>query len=296
MCELLSRGYLMHAGRGLLLSVLVLQLWGTVSRAEGETLYEASAIALTENEAQTVPMRSTDRLPEASGTVRVERRGGMTDIDVELDSMKPASLFGGDYNTYVLWVVPPSGVAESLGEILIDGGHATLHSRTTSLQFAILVSAEPHYLVSAPSAFIVLTNEATASGRKINLPLIEGVYNFDRSSLDNVKEAKGKVHSEVKQAFTAVRLARRAGAASLAGEQFLQAQRALQETIALWRERKDPAEIAAQARETVRLGVVAQRLALDRAFQSTPVRTEGSGGGKVEAERRDLRGTGSVWK
>src|SRR5262245_28353635 len=127
MCQLLSRGYLMHTGRGLLLSVLVLQLLGPVSRAEGDTLHEASAIALAENTAQTVPMRSTDRLPEASGTVRVERRGGMTDIDVELDSMKPASLFGGDYNTYVLWVVPPSGPAERLGEITIDGGQATLH-------------------------------------------------------------------------------------------------------------------------------------------------------------------------
>jgi hypothetical protein len=221
----------------------------------------------------------------------VERQGGTTEVEVELDSIKPASLFGGDYNTYVLWVVPPAGQAENLGEFVLDGSRSTLRARTTATSFAILVTAEPHFLVSAPSAFVVLETPSKAEGRTVGLPLIEGVYNFDRSTLANVKEARGPVHSDVRQAFTAVRLAQRAGATHLASEELAQAQRALNETFDLLHQRKDRTEIAAQARKTIRLAVAAQRLAQDRAFLGTRGDEEGSGGGKGEpAGRRDPRG------
>jgi hypothetical protein len=263
-------GNWMKTGRALLLSVLVLHFSGLSCVAEADALHEASVVALNDRATETVPLRSTDRLLEASGAVRLERKGGTTEIEVELDSMKPAVLFGGDYNTYVLWVVPPGGPAANVTEITLDGSRATAHAATSAPEFAILVTAEPHYLVGAPSAFLVLENEPGASGRKVEQPLIEGVYNFDRSSLDDVKRAKGRVHTEVRQAVTAVRLAQRAGAPSLASPEFAQARRALQRTITLWKERTDRAEIAAQARETVRLAVAAQRLAHDRALQGNP--------------------------
>jgi hypothetical protein len=260
----------MQIGRALLLSVLVLHFFGLSRFAEADALHEASVVVLTDRATETVPLRSTDRLPEASGAVRLERKGGTTEIEVELDSMKPAVLFGGDYNTYVLWVVPPGGPAENVAEITLDSSRATAHAVTSAPEFAILVTAEPHYLVSAPSSFLVMENEPGASGRKVKQPLIEGLYNFDRSSLADVKSAKGKVHTEVKQAVTAVRLAQRAGAPTLASPEFAQAHRALKRTIALWQERTDRAEIAAHARETVRLAVAAQRLAHHRALQGTP--------------------------
>jgi len=224
------------------------------------------AITCADSASERVPLRSTDRLPEASGAITVERMGGTTEIEVKLDSMKPAMLFGGDYNTYVLWVVPPGGAAENRGEIILDGSHAVARAETTQSEFAILISAEPHFLVSTPSAFVVLQNEGTGSSPIIRQRLIEGVYNFDRSSLDSVPKGRGKIHTDVRQAFTAVRLAQRANASMLAPEEFAQAQHALQRTISSWRERRDRTETAAQARETVRLAVAAQRLAQDRAF------------------------------
>jgi alkylation response protein AidB-like acyl-CoA dehydrogenase len=206
-------------------------------------------------------MRSTDRLPEASGGARVECKGGTTVIEIELDSMKPASLFGGDYNTYVLWVVPPGGRAQNLGEILLDGSKAVVQATTPASVFAILISAEPHYLVGTPSAFLVLENSPGTAARSIDQPLVQGEYNFARSTLEGVRSAKGKVHSEVRQAFTAVRLAQRAGAADLAAEEFQQARRALDQTLAMWRECRDRTELAAQARATIKFAVAAQRLA-----------------------------------
>jgi hypothetical protein len=288
-----SGGKFMHAGRAALAVVFALQLLDQTGLAKMRTVHLAPVINCTQATSEKVSMHSTDRLPEASGAARVECKGGTTGVEVEVTSMKPASLFGGDYNTYVLWVVPPRGRAENLGEIQLDGTEAKIQGSTSAAVFAILVTAEPHYLVSVPSAFIVLENDSGSRDRIIEQPVIEGVYNFARSSLDDAKEAKGKVHTEVKQAFTAVRLAQRAGAATLAGEEFAQAQRALDQTMMLWRERRDRAEIAAQARETIQLAVAAQSLAHGRALQETRVETEGPGGGKGETEGRDPRGTNS---
>ena len=49
-------------------------------------------------------------------------------------------------------------------------------------------------------------------------------------------------------------------------------------------------EIAAQAHETIRLALAAQRLAEDRAFLGARVQMEGTGGGKGEAGRLGPRG------
>src|SRR5438067_807167 len=150
---------------------------------------EGSVITCTQV-SEKISLRSTDRAPEASGAARVERRGGTTEIEVELESMKPASLFGGDYNTYVLWVVSPSGAAENAGEIALDGNRGKLQASTFAAAFAIIVTAEPHYLVSIPSAFVVLENKPDPNGEEIRYPVLEGLYNFGRSNLSDTKDAR----------------------------------------------------------------------------------------------------------
>jgi hypothetical protein len=216
--------------------------------------------------------------------------GGATEIEAEIDSMKPASLFGGDYNTYVLWVVPPEGPAENLGEIALEGNEGKLQASTAAASFAVLVTAEPHYLVNTPSGFVVLENKPSGPHPDVRFTVIEGKYNFERNTLEDVKEASGRVHTEVRQAFTAVRLAQRAGASDLATPEYMKAERSLDWTLKLWHQNADRGEIAAQARETVRLAVAAQRLAGDRAFQGTRIGPEGLGGGNEEPGRRDQRG------
>jgi len=246
---------------------------------------ETSAITVHTDGVTKFQLRSTDRLPDAAGEARVERRGGMTNIEVHLDSMKPASLFGGDYNTYVLWIVPPRGPAENAGEFQLDGNRSSLRASTEAGTFALLVTAEPHYLVTIPSPFLVLENPSQPGARMVRYQPIEGVYNFERSSLADVKSARGKVHTEVRQAFTAVRLAQRAQAARFAPDALREAQQALDQTLDLWHRRVDRSEIAAQAHATVRLALTAQHLAEDRAFQAR-LEVEGLGGGSGEPGRR----------
>src|SRR5262249_35556401 len=166
---------------------------------------------------------------------------------------------------------------ENLGEIPLDGDRGRLRASTTATAFAALVTAEPHYLVNTPSPFLVLENKPDTNAPEIHYAVLEGVYNFERSTLADSKRAKGRVHTDVRQAFTAVRLAQRAGAAAVATEEFGRAERALDQTFSLWHQHAARNEIAAQARETVRLAVAAQRLARDRGLQGSRLRTEGSG-------------------
>ena len=132
-----------------------------------------SSLALKGKSAR-IPLRSTDRLPGASGSARLERKGGTTEIEVELDSMKPASLFGGDYNTYVLWVVPPAGAGgESRGNRVGRRSRRGVKRRHPRRSLRILVTAEPHYLVRDPSAFVVFANRPAATAEPSNSPSLK---------------------------------------------------------------------------------------------------------------------------
>jgi hypothetical protein len=273
----------MTLGRALLLGVLVWHAGAESGASKEDAVRAGSAIVCSQRSSERVLLHSSDRLPVASGTIQVECRGGTTLLDVVVDSMKPASLFGGDYNTYVLWVVPPRGAAENLGEIPLMGNRGRLRVYTQAPEFAALVTAEPHFLVSTPSSFVVLENKPDASAPAFRYAVLEGVYNFTRSSLADSMEARGKVHTDVRQAFTAVRLARRAGAARYAPDAYNRAEKALDRTLDLWNRHGDRNEIDAQARETVRLAVAAQHLATDRELQDRPTATEGSGGGSAES-------------
>src|SRR5207244_6432844 len=99
---------------------------------------ESAAISVRSGGTERIHLRSTDRLPDAAGEARVERKGGMTEIEINLDSLKPASLFGGDYNTYVLWAVPPRGAAQNLGELQLEGERTSLDAGTTAGTVALL--------------------------------------------------------------------------------------------------------------------------------------------------------------
>src|SRR5215510_2574704 len=172
--------------RALLVLGFAFQVEWAIAAPTRDALREASATTCSH---ESISLRSTDRLPEASGTARVERMGGTTKVEVELESVKPASLFGGDYNTYVLWVVPPEGEPENLGEMILNDDRSRLVASTPDCGFALIITAEPHYLVSAPSAFVVLQNNPGEWESIVRYRVLEGVYNFARSSLENAKPA-----------------------------------------------------------------------------------------------------------
>ena len=72
-----------------------------------------SAVTYADGESDEFRSVPYARLPVASGADVVGRRGGTTGNRVESDPMKPALLFGGDYNVYALWSCRPRGPAKN---------------------------------------------------------------------------------------------------------------------------------------------------------------------------------------
>ncbi len=51
----------------------------------------------------------TPLLPNAVGTAQVEGKKGYIAIDARFDKLEPATRFGPEYLTYVLWAIAPRG-------------------------------------------------------------------------------------------------------------------------------------------------------------------------------------------
>src|SRR5262245_35758751 len=123
---------------------------------------ETAARTFPEGQEMPLKFQGTPRLPKAHGYATVEHKKGTTEIEMRSKNMKPASLFGGDFSTYVLWVVSPEGLVQNAGEFELEADESTLDVSTNLSAFGMFVTAEPHYLVSLPSRFVVL--ETTKTG------------------------------------------------------------------------------------------------------------------------------------
>src|SRR5690606_1081500 len=126
---------------------------------------------------------------------------------------------GAGYATYVLWAISPDGQADNLGEIKRRGFFEfdSKISVTTPLQtFALIITAEPHFLVRRPSQEIMLENlnPVARSGRAIaTVPAVQYFGNssdyFRDSRAPEIAEVDySKMPSTLLQARQAVALAR----------------------------------------------------------------------------------------
>ena len=255
---------------------------GQTQTLEAGAVRETIGLTFPEDREMVLKFRGTSRLPRAHGYATVQREKGSTGIEMYLNNMKPASLFGGDFSTYVLWVVSPEGQVQNLGEFVLEGDESELRASTNLNAFGMFVTAEPHYLVSLPSRFVVLETTKTLADKSEGYPTVairyrgfEGLYNYERDTLVGTKEANGLVENDVKQAMAAVQIAERAGANEFARAELDKARTSLQNTLAIAEQRKSREELDTAARKTVGQAVAAQKLAEDRAYQAA-----------LESERR----------
>ena len=131
-----------------------------------------TAITYPLDELVTVQFRGTTRFPRMKGDARIKRtsRNG-SEIELSVSKMPRPFELGRGFATYVLWAVSPDGQVDNLGEIK-RRGFFEFDSRisvTTPLQtFALIITAEPHFLVKSPSQEIMLENLSplAASGRR----------------------------------------------------------------------------------------------------------------------------------
>lgn len=249
--------------------------------AQREPLGDLFAATYPEDRSVEVAFSSTFRLPLGKGKAQVRRRRGLTDIEISLSEMKSALLFSGDYNTYVAWAVSPEGFVDNLGEFILRGDNSRLNATTVFTTFGLFVSAEPHFLVEKPSAFVVLKSAGMASagtGQTFAIPFPELIsdYKFDRESLADREQTKGEFRVDRQQAQVAVILAERSAAREFAPAELEEARKSLSETILSLADKNADERTTLLARRTVNLAVRAEQLGRQRAAADRVAKLEAS--------------------
>jgi hypothetical protein len=56
-----------------------------------------------------IEFRGTPLLPDAKGEAKVESKQGYMEINAKFDELQPATRFGPEYLTYVMWAITPEG-------------------------------------------------------------------------------------------------------------------------------------------------------------------------------------------
>jgi outer membrane protein OmpA-like peptidoglycan-associated protein len=240
--------------------------------AQSDLPRQTVAITYPLDQSVSVKFRGTTLLPRLKGEAKVRRAGRRgTRVELSVDDLPRASELGGVYTTYVLWAISPEGRVDNLGEIK-RGGSFLVSSKldvTTPLQtFALIVTAEPHFLVRGPSRMVVLENLPPRKPGDAEIATVNVQYLGNTSDYFNDARVPDVADDEYRRmpvsllgARQAINLARYAGATRDATEAFKEAQDALEQAENAWRLRQPEADIDAAARRAISLGVRAEELA-----------------------------------
>src|SRR3989440_8036939 len=222
-----------------------------------------------------VPFHGTTRLPRLKGTAWVKRQGRRgTRVQLNIDNLPRGYELGGVYTTFVLWAISPDGHVDNLGEIKRSGS-GLVDSKidvTTPLQtFALLVTAEPHFLVHSPSRMVVMENLAPANIRDAQLETTKIQYIGNTSDYFRDSRVPPIAETDFREipvallgARQAINLARYAGAERDAPTELRAAQADLEQAESAQRMHQPDREIDILARQAISSGAKAEDMALVR--------------------------------
>jgi outer membrane protein OmpA-like peptidoglycan-associated protein len=231
--------------------------------ASSDVLSQISMFSYREGKKSSLNFRGTPIAANAYGSADVKYEDGNAEISAKLDDLPaPGSL--GPYTTYVLWALTPDGRAANQGVIgSYEGGKGEIKTRYGASQFALIVTAEPHFAVSAPSTMIALYNVADkveADESKVTT-LTE---RYDYSAITPIAIDEEQSPAAVVQARYAVTIADSVGAKQYAPQQYAAATQKLGEAELAARAKKSSDRKAAPefARESVIASEDARRAAM----------------------------------
>jgi outer membrane protein OmpA-like peptidoglycan-associated protein len=257
--------------------------------AQSDVPRRTIAITYPLDETILVKFRGTTLLPRLKGEAKVKRAGRRgTRVELAIDNLPRANELGGIYTTFVLWAISPSGSVDNLGEIK-RGGSQFIASKldvTTPLQtFALIITAEPHFLMKVPSRMVVLENIAPERPGKSQIETVNVQYIGNSSDYfrdPRVPEIASTDYKEIPVSLLgarqAVNLARFAGAQQDAPQELQQAEDLLLTAEKAFRFNEPTADVDIKARTATSFGVKAEEMAASR--RSARLRRE-------ETQRRD---------
>lgn len=262
-------------GRHLVFALSACLLFASAVFAQTDVERKTVAITYPLDETVTVKFRGTTVLPRLKGEAKVKRAGRRgTRVEFNVEDLPRASELGGIYTTYVLWAISPDGRVDNLGEIKRSGS-TFVDSKldvTTPLQtFALVLTAEPHFLMKVPSRMVVMENlpPQRSNGSQVETADVRYIGNSsDYFRTARVPELADRDYKEtpvsILGARQSINLAKYAGASQEAPQELQAAEDLLQEAEKTWRLQQPMAEVDILARKATSAGFRAEELAIDR--------------------------------
>ncbi|MDQ2855796.1 MAG: hypothetical protein M3R68_05670, partial [Acidobacteriota bacterium] len=243
--------------------------------AQSDVARQTVAVAYPLDEVINVKFRGTTLLPRLKGEAKVKRSGRRgTRVELNVEDLPRASELGGIYTTYVLWAISPDGQVDNLGEIKRSGS-SFIDSKidvTTPLQtFALIVTAEPHFLMKIPSRMVVLENlpptkPGNAQVETANVKYIGNSSDYFRNA--SVPDIADRDYRDTPVSLLGARqsiaLARFAGGDQDAIEELKQAESELAAAEMAWRTKQPSADVDVLARKATSSGAHAEEMAAAR--------------------------------
>jgi outer membrane protein OmpA-like peptidoglycan-associated protein len=238
--------------------------------------------------------------PQATGRAKVNGKEGRIQINAEFSKLEPATKFGAEYLTYVLWAITPEGKSSNLGEILLNGDNTKI-TVTTSLQtFGLIVTAEPYFAVTEPSEVVVLQNVVTTetTGTFEQTPvsyqlLGRGAYSYEASSATgatisapNNTVADSKAPIEYFEAENAVQIAMMAGAQDYAPDALAKAQDSLTNARDLEVRHQDEKVIVQDSRDAVQNAADAHHITIEAILAEQAAEEQAAAAQRVAASQQ----------
>jgi outer membrane protein OmpA-like peptidoglycan-associated protein len=208
-----------------------------------------------------IGFRGTTLMPQARGEAKVESKQGVIKIDAEMQKLDPATMFGPEYLTYVMWAITPEGRATNVGEVLLKDGKSKLDATTELQSFGLIITAEPYFAVTQPSDVVVMENfarhDTTGTIEEVDAKyelLQRGQYTLNVNPAD-IKPARldRKVSLELYEARNAVQIARWTGASHYSAETFQKAVIGLENAEGYLKGKAGSRPIGTVAREAVQM-------------------------------------------
>jgi hypothetical protein len=182
-----------------------------------------------------IELRGTALLPKAQGMVAFVGKLGDLDLTAAFTGLPPATKFGTEYLTYVVWAVTPEGRPVNIAEILVEGAGTRFlapsgkRKVTTDLKvFGLAVTAEPYFAVTTPSDVVVMENDVKPNvtgeieDSEVKYYLLPKGYYVPNVSPPDPTPAVDERNAtfEILEARHALQIARWAGAERYAPESF----------------------------------------------------------------------------
>jgi hypothetical protein len=219
-----------------------------------------------------IDFAGTMLLPGSRAEAKVESKQGYIEIEVEFDDLSPATQFGPEYLTYVLWAITPEGRATNLGEVLLNGTKSKLNVTTELQAFGLIVTAEPYFAVSQPSDVVVMENVIRPDTRG-RIEVIDAKYEllkrgqytlYARPGGVTTRISDSRIPLELYEARNALELSRFANADRYAGETYQKAFGLLQQAESQQAQKAGKRQVIMTAREAVQTAEDARLIAIQR--------------------------------